>query len=143
MTLDEYQKLASKTVNMKISDEMRIATFALGLSGEAGEVADMLKKHLGHGHNLRIDDLRKELGDVLWYVAALATVHGLDLSAIAQANIDKLKKRYPEGFSSERSKNRGEAASFFAGGVEVSGQPDHEDLDFTCQACRERAGTKR
>jgi NTP pyrophosphatase (non-canonical NTP hydrolase) len=81
---------------------------ALGLTGEAGEVADIIKKHTMQGHDLDCEHIAKELGDVLWYVAETATAIGYDLETIMQMNIDKLMKRYPEGFSSERSQDREE-----------------------------------
>ena len=77
-----------------------------GLTGESGEVADLIKKHFGHGHVLDQDKLKKELGDVLWYLSQLAEQFGLELSDVAETNIDKLKKRYPDGFSEEASRNR-------------------------------------
>lgn len=79
---------------------------ALGLAGEAGEVADLLKKSLFHGHQVDPATLRKELGDVLWYIAALATMSGLTLEEIAAANIEKLRRRYPQGFSEAASRAR-------------------------------------
>jgi NTP pyrophosphatase (non-canonical NTP hydrolase) len=79
------------------------ASYALGLAGEAGEVCDLLKKHWGHGHVLQYAKLRKELGDVLWYVTALGLQFGLSLQEIAEANVAKLSARYPNGFSSEAS----------------------------------------
>jgi NTP pyrophosphatase (non-canonical NTP hydrolase) len=71
---------------------------ALGITGEAGEVADLLKKQLFHGKAENADALCEELGDVLWYVANLARLHGLSLSEVAAFNLRKLRKRYPDGF---------------------------------------------
>ncbi|MEL6177405.1 MAG: nucleoside triphosphate pyrophosphohydrolase family protein [Myxococcota bacterium] len=88
------------------SERDLLANGALGLAGEAGEAADLIKKHLFHDHPLDRDKLRDELGDVLWYVATLARTLDLDLAQVAQRNIDKLRIRYPEGFSAERSRNR-------------------------------------
>lgn len=79
---------------------------AMGLAGEAGEVVDLLKKHLYHGHSLDRDKLTKELGDCLWYLAVLAHLNGVDLADVAAANVVKLRARYPDGFSEERSRNR-------------------------------------
>ena len=80
----------------------------MGVAGEAGEVADMIKKHLGHGHDLDRDKLIKELGDCLWYTATLAKLIGCTLSDVAQQNVEKLAKRYPGGFSEFLSKFRKE-----------------------------------
>ena len=104
MDFDEYQKLAERTAG-----DSSYAILGLGIAGEAGEVADLVKKHLGHGHTLEVHKLVKELGDVLWYVAMLAREAGVPLSDVARVNVKKLQARYPEGFDSERSKNRGEA----------------------------------
>ena len=81
--------------------------YSLGLAGEAGEFADIMKKHYGHGHPLDKAVAMKELGDVLWYVAVLAEKLGYDLSEVATVNINKLKLRYAEKFTVEESKNRG------------------------------------
>jgi NTP pyrophosphatase (non-canonical NTP hydrolase) len=108
MTLDEYQELAARTLGRDRTHEQQLANAALGLTGEAGEVAEVIKKHLFHATPLDQDALAKELGDCLWYIGAFATVLGLSMDAIAQRNIDKLRKRYPEGFDTERSRNRTE-----------------------------------
>lgn len=101
MNLDDYQRAAMRT---HVDDgPVRLASYALGIAGEAGEVADLVKKHIGHGHPLDAVKLQNELGDVLWYIAGLAQVLGLSLSDVAQANIDKLLRRYPDGFSTEAS----------------------------------------
>lgn len=105
MNLDEYQSLARRTMGPRTHQD-QLANAALGLTGEAGEVADMLKKHLFHAHPLDRDAMVKELGDCMWYVAAMATALDIPLSEIGERNIEKLRKRYPEGFSAERSLNR-------------------------------------
>ena len=69
---------------------------------------DLLKKHRFHGHELNRDALIKELGDVAWYLAEAATALDVDLEEILIRNVEKLKARYPEGFSTERSVNRTE-----------------------------------
>lgn len=108
MDFKEYQDLAQRTAGDFKEEERPFWTLvsACGLSGEAGEVTDYLKKVYGHNHSIDINKLEKELGDVLWYAADLASKHGLSLENIAIKNIDKLKARYPEGFSVEKSKNR-------------------------------------
>lgn len=99
---DMYQANALRTAG---DDSLGVTT--LGLVGEAGEVADIIKKHLGHGHALDDEALAHELGDVLWYIAVMAASLGYTMSDIARMNIDKLKLRYPQGFSTERSIYRG------------------------------------
>ncbi len=105
MTLNDYQELARRTLGPR-PDDQQLANAALGLAGEAGEVADMMKKHLFHAHPLDRDAMVKELGDCMWYVAAMATALGVELDEIGERNIAKLRQRYPEGFSAERSLNR-------------------------------------
>ncbi len=106
MTLNEYQKLAMTTLNPALEKKDVLINGVMGLCGEAGEAIDIVKKHLAQGHELSREALIKELGDVAWYLAETAYALDIPLEDILQANIDKLKKRYPEGFSSHRSINR-------------------------------------
>ncbi len=106
MTLDDYQKLAARTLGGERTHEQQLANAALGLAGEAGEAAEIIKKHLFHATPLDTDDLVKELGDCLWYISAFATLLDLSLDEIARRNIEKLRRRYPDGFDPERSRNR-------------------------------------
>jgi len=106
MTFDEYQQLAIRTKNSKLNDQLSIAVNALGLVGEAGEVADYLKKVVGHNHPIDRNKLVLELGDVLWYVASLCDEYQINMEAVATRNITKLQRRYPEGFSTTDSLNR-------------------------------------
>ena len=69
-------------------------------------VIDIVKKHISQGHELKREKLIEELGDVAWYLAETAYALGVDLESVLQGNIDKLKKRYPDGFSVEKSVNR-------------------------------------
>lgn len=108
MTINEYQKLAMVTLNPKLDKKDVLINGVMGLCGESGEAIDIVKKHLAQGHELDKEKLAKELGDVAWYLAETATAIGYDLEDIFQMNIDKLKKRYPEGFSVEKSVNRNE-----------------------------------
>ena len=110
MNLNDYQTAASRTLNVSRTFREQVANGALGLAGEAGEVADLIKKFLYHGHSLDPDKLRKELGDCLWYIAANASLHGLSLDDIAQQNIDKLQRRYPNGFTKADSVARVDVA---------------------------------
>lgn len=105
-TLDEYQTEAMRSA----PQEQQLVTFALGIAGESGEIVDLIKKHIGHGHPLDVEKLKRELGDVLWYVAGLAHLHGIALSDVAQTNIEKLEKRYPNGFNTADSIARRDAA---------------------------------
>jgi len=107
LSLNEYQKLAKRTSGAGGDDvERRLMVSALGLAGEAGEFANLVKKMTAHGHPLDVEALGDELGDVLWYLAEAASACGLDLSAVGEKNVEKLRKRYPNGFSKERSLNR-------------------------------------
>ena len=106
MTLDEYQELALRTAGHREGDKEKLTYTALGLMGESGEVAETIKKAFYHGHPLDREALSKELGDVLWYLAVMADALGLSLNQVASENIEKLRARYPEGFSEERSLNR-------------------------------------
>ena len=126
MTISEYQELA-----MRINDGQctnRLAQYiadandspeiyqmigellngALGLTGEAGEVADLIKKHIFHGHDLTPEELVKELGDVCWYLALISHACGISIEHIMNENVEKLRKRYPDGFSVEKSLHRAE-----------------------------------
>lgn len=108
MTINEYQQLAMRTANKELTLREQLNNGALGLSGESGEIADMVKKHLFQGHPLDRDHLLKEAGDCAWYLALLATALHCDLSSVLTMNIDKLRERYPDGFAAERSINRKE-----------------------------------
>jgi len=106
MDFKEYQKLAMTTLNPTLNSEQRIMNAILGLNGEAGEVADVMKKHLFQGHDLNKEKLIDEVGDIMWYVALLADGLGVTMEDFAEVNVAKLKKRYPEGFSADKSINR-------------------------------------
>ncbi|MFT8319331.1 MAG: nucleoside triphosphate pyrophosphohydrolase family protein [Bacillus sp. (in: firmicutes)] len=118
MKLNEYQEMSKRTMptvgdviiqdgcEVVLTESLIKANYAMGISGEAGEVTDLLKKQLFHGHAIDPKKVKKELGDVMHYAAGLATLYGFTLEEVTTENIDKLMKRYPEGFSSERSVNR-------------------------------------
>lgn len=93
MTFDEYQAEMRRTYKQN-----RLANHALGLAGEAGEVADLVKKELYHSVPADHDAIKKEIGDVLWYAGAVAEDYGLTLAECAAGNVEKLRKRYPDGF---------------------------------------------
>lgn len=108
MKINEYQELAKRTINKDLSEKDMLINGVMGLCGESGEAIDIVKKHIAHNHELNKDHLAKELGDVAWYLAETATALGYSLEDIFKMNIDKLKKRYPDGFDSEKSINRKE-----------------------------------
>ena len=108
MNMHDYQRQAQRTASPDWKFEKRLIMAALGAAGESGEFADMVKKLVFHAHDLEEDKMLLELGDILWYVTEAAQALGHSLEEVAQANIEKLQRRYPDGFDPERSKNRGE-----------------------------------
>lgn len=121
MKIKEYQELAMRTNDGKCTDRLLefinthkdIDTGALinaceGISGEGGEVNDLIKKWIFNGHEIDMLDLKKEIGDVCWYLALTCESLGFSFEEITEMNIHKLMKRYPEGFSEQASINRTE-----------------------------------
>ena len=106
MTINEYQKLAMTTLNPELTPKDVLINGVMGLCGESGEAIDIVKKHLHQGHALDREKLIKELGDIAWYLAETATALDISLEEVLERNIEKLRSRYPEGFSTERSVNR-------------------------------------
>ena len=122
MTGNAYQRHAMRT-----NDEMSTARLELsidknskygmggivmatmGLSGEVGELNDMIKKWIFHQTDMDITHAKKELGDIMWYIACMAESFGWSLDEIMQMNIDKLKARYPDGFNIDRANHRNES----------------------------------
>jgi NTP pyrophosphatase (non-canonical NTP hydrolase) len=127
MTGNEYQKLASRTNDGKASDRLwdklevmdyfdsrtagdlgGVFNACLGLAGEVGELNDMVKKWVFHEKGLDETHLKKELGDVMWYVAMMCQSMGWNLDDVLQMNIEKLQARYPDGFDVIKANNRQE-----------------------------------
>lgn len=121
MTGNEYQQLAMRTndglntirlaLTMNINCDIIIAQLlngVLGLTGEAGEVSDLVKKGIFHEKGIDLEHLKKELGDCAWYLAMICDACGFTLDDVMQTNIDKLKARYPKGFDTYRANNRAE-----------------------------------
>lgn len=111
MDANQYQHEAARTLIDKPDFEMTnkhimILWCAIGVSGESGEIAELVKKGILHQHGLDEQKLSKEIGDCLWYLAGLCTILGIDMGQVMQENIDKLKLRYPNGFSSQDSITR-------------------------------------
>ena len=107
-TPEDYTSLARRTRTTLLHPsevERAKANAALGLTGEAGEIADVMKKELFHRHDARPDKI-EELGDLLWYASWVADLYGLTLTGCMQRNIEKLRARYPAGFNTDDSRNR-------------------------------------
>lgn len=112
MTANKYQELALRTANHDLEPLQQLQNGLMGLCGESGEALDILKKHLFQGHPFTgesVEHLKKEIGDIAWYLAISAHALGYQLEDILRDNISKLEARYPERyFSIERSMNRRE-----------------------------------
>ena len=108
MEINDYQHLAMTTLNPALDKKDVLINSVMGLCGESGEAIDIVKKWLAQGHELDRAHLAKELGDVAWYLAEAATALDIPLEEILRANLDKLKARYPEGFSAQNSIERAE-----------------------------------
>lgn len=121
MTGNEYQELAMRTNDHKASERVLqklddysqeiddvggILNASLGLSGEVGELNDMIKKWIFHEKPIDKMHLKKKIGDVCWYIAMMCEAWGFNLEQIMQLNINKLKERYPEGVDVVRANNR-------------------------------------
>ena len=106
MTPNEYQRLAMTTLNPALTKQDVLINAVMGLCGESGETIDLVKKHLHQGHPLDKQQLLQELGDIAWYLAEAAYALDTDLETVLQSNLDKLAKRFPEGFDSQRSIHR-------------------------------------
>lgn len=106
MKVNEYQRLAMTTLNPELNKKDVLINSVMGLCGESGEAIDIVKKWMAQGHELDKERLAKELGDIAWYLAEAATALDMSLEDIFEANLAKLKKRYPDGFETQKSKIR-------------------------------------
>ena len=106
MTFTEYQALAMRTSRKDISPDEHVFNGILGIAGESGECADLVKKCFYQDGRAIVNHMREELGDLLWYIVETATAMELNLDEIAEGNIEKLRQRYPDGFDPERSLHR-------------------------------------
>lgn len=107
MIANDYQKLASRTINKALTKGTMEAHALHGMVGEIGEIHSLYQK-VYQGHHLDEEHIKKELGDLMWFIAEYCTAMGFKLDDVMQTNIDKLKARYPSGFESERSLHRKE-----------------------------------
>ena len=101
VTLDEYEAAATRTLNPALGERERLFDAAAGLAEEAGEVLGQVRKHLYQQRPLDRERLTTELGDALWCLTIAARSIGVSLDDVARANIEKLRRRYPDGFSNE------------------------------------------
>ena len=101
MNFDEFQQAALRTINPALDDQDRLIDAGVGLVEEAAELLGLVRKRVFQHRDIDQARLTEELGDVLWCLAVTAHTLGIPLSRVAQANQDKLRRRHPEGFSSE------------------------------------------
>ena len=107
MDLKKYQELALRTLNPEVNSyKDKLINGTLGLAGESGEFAELVKKHLFHGHELDKEKARSELGDIMWYFSLLCHALGIDPESVLEKNILKLKARYPNKFTTTLSLTR-------------------------------------
>lgn len=99
MELEKYQRECLRTANFTGTSTEIVCNMCLGIAGESGEIVDYLKKVGFHGHIFEKEKLKNELGDLMWYMTVLADYFGINMKDVLSANIEKLKKRYPNGFS--------------------------------------------
>ena len=107
MQMNEYQKAAARTINQKLNKEQQANHALHGMTGEIGEIHSLYQKAY-QGHLVEYIHLKKELGDLMWFISEYCTALGWTLEEVAQLNIDKLKARYPDGFSEDKSLHRKE-----------------------------------
>lgn len=107
MTGNEYQKLAARTINESLSKYYQEHHALHGMVGEIGELHSLYQKKY-QGHLMDENHAKKELGDLLWFIAEYCTAMDWQLEDIMQMNVDKLKARYPDGFDEEHSLHRAE-----------------------------------
>ena len=105
MRMNEYQALAARTINQKLYPEQQAMHALHGMVGEIGEIHSLYQKSY-QGHEIDRDHLKKETGDLLWFISEYCTAMGWTLEEVAQGNVDKLIARYPEGFDSDKSLHR-------------------------------------
>ena len=106
MNTVQYQEQATRTLALldtRLMDDMHMI---LGMQTEVAELADVFKRHIAYGKEIDLINVKEELGDALWYIANMCTLHGWDLRDIMDINIAKLQSRYPEKFTQDKALNR-------------------------------------
>ena len=105
MTINEYQQLAARTMNLWLTAAETEAHALHGMVGEIGEIHSLYQK-IYQGHEFNEEHAKKEFGDLLWFIAEFCTAHDWKLDEIARMNIEKLRARYPDGFDADKSQHR-------------------------------------
>mgnify|MGYP001196004729 CR=1 FL=1 len=105
-TLKEYQELCKNTAKKFDIPDKEILTWGLGIAGEAGDIASCIKKTIIHDNDQKIG-IRENIGDTLWYAAMICNFFGWDMQEVLNENIEKLKKRYPNGFTIKDARRNG------------------------------------
>lgn len=105
MTLNEYQQAAARTMNLSLGFEETSRHALHGMCAEVGEIHGLYQKFY-QGHEMDAEHVKKEVGDLLWMIAEFCTVNCWKMDDVAQMNIDKLRARYPEGFTADKSLHR-------------------------------------
>lgn len=100
MNASDYLILSGRTDNPKDFNTQMLHGI-LGVTSEAGELSDHLKRHIFYGTPFDKGNVKEECGDLLWYIALICRACGFTLEEVMQSNVDKLKKRYPDGFTEE------------------------------------------
>jgi NTP pyrophosphatase (non-canonical NTP hydrolase) len=106
MLFAEYEAEAAKTTNARLNERERLLDSAAGLAEEAGEILSLVRKHAFQSKALEAERISEELGDALWCLAMTAKHAGTSLEAIAQANVAKLRARYPDGYRDRPSREK-------------------------------------
>jgi len=109
-TATGYQLMSERTMNFgpyKLSDlDIKMLNCSMGIAGEAGELTDYLKKVIFHGHKVDTQKIAEEIGDLCWYLSAMCSLMGITFGSVLEGNVEKLKRRYPNGFDPEASQRR-------------------------------------
>ena len=106
MGIQEFQRLSIRTLNNSLSEKEQLANMVIGASCEFSEAGDSLKKYLFQGHELDKKHIEEELGDTMFYICNLATLLDINMEDVLEKNIEKLNKRYKNGFSYKASIDR-------------------------------------
>ena len=106
MEIKEFQTLSVRTLNNKLTANEQLANMVIGASCEFSEAGDSIKKYLFQGHSLDKEHITEELGDTMFYICNLATLLDINMEDVLEKNIEKLNKRYKNGFSYKASIDR-------------------------------------